>query len=212
MSPTASSSAAFRAILERFKRRHGDVHAHVATGTSPEILAWVRNGPLRCRLCMLPQAHPGLVLRPLWNDRFVGLSAPCHALAGRRVPLEVFAAERQIVIHSSTLSHQMLIAAYQAAGLSLVPDMQFDNFHLIAEFVAAAWASALLGDGRAALSEGRRVARVRLPGIDRLTRRLGLVLHADRAMQGPLAALVEEIDRALRRDASKRRTSARGSR
>ena len=41
---------------------------------------------------------------------------------------EMNAAARQIVIRPGTLSHQMLTAAYQAEGLSLVPDMDFDGF------------------------------------------------------------------------------------
>jgi DNA-binding transcriptional LysR family regulator len=148
---------------------------------------------------MLPETHPGLLLRPLWNDRFVAISAPCHALAGMTVPLDVFAAQRQIVIRPGTLSHQLLTSAYQAEGLSLLPDMEFDNFHLITEFVAAGVGVGISSSTVAKpFLERGRVAQVRIRALDGLRRRLGLVLHADRAQSGPLAALVREVNRAVR--------------
>ena len=93
----------FPRILERFGRRHEGVHTHIETGLSPEILGWVRSGRCDAGLCMLPGAHPGLVLRLLWNDRFVAITPPGHPLAGKRVTLECFAAERQIAISPGTL-------------------------------------------------------------------------------------------------------------
>ena len=41
-------------------------------GTSPEILRWVREGRCDAGLCMLPQAHPGLLLRPLSPLKCIG--------------------------------------------------------------------------------------------------------------------------------------------
>jgi DNA-binding transcriptional LysR family regulator len=197
----------FPRILARFNRRHPDVLAHIQTGSSPQILTWVRDGRCDAGLCMLPQAHPGLVLRPLWNDRFIAISTPCHALAGRRVPLEVFAAQRQILISPGTLSHQVLTAAYQSQGLPLVPAMDFDNFTLIAEFVAAGVGVGICSSTVAEpyLKAGT-VKHVRIGIIDRITRRLGLVLHADRAASPLLSALVAEIDRPAKRG-SRRRTT-----
>jgi len=198
----------FPRILARFNRRHPDVLVHIQTGSSPGILGWVRDGRCDAGLCMLPQAHPGLALRPLWDDRFMAISPPRHALAGRRVPLDVFAAQRQILISPGTLSHQVLTAAYQSQGLSLVPVMDFDNFTLIAEFVAAGVGVGICSSTVAEpyLKAGR-VKRVRIAAIDRITRRLGLVKHADRAPSPLLSALVVEIDRQ-----TKRGKRARGAR
>jgi DNA-binding transcriptional LysR family regulator len=195
----------FPRILAHFNRRYPDVLVHIQTATSPQILTWVRNGRCDAGLCMLPQAHPGLALRPLWNDRFIAISTPCDALAGKRVPIEIFAAQRQILISPGTLSHQVLTAAYQSQGLPLVPTMDFDNFTLIAEFVAAGVG---VGICSATVAEpylkAGRVKRVRIAAIDRLTRRLGLVLHADRAASPLLSALVAEIDRQAKRGGKKR--------
>jgi LysR family hydrogen peroxide-inducible transcriptional activator len=195
----------FPRILARFKRRHPDVHTHIVTGTSPDILRWVRDGKFDAGLCMLPQAHPGLALRPLWTDGFTAIVQPCHALADKRASLERFSAERQIVISPGSLSHQMLTAAYQAAGLSLVPDMDFDTFHLIAEFVAAGAGVGICSTtvAQPLLKEGR-LARCRVTGISRLTRNLGLAIHADRAMGRPLAALIQEVDHVVNRPPRRR--------
>jgi len=202
----------FPPILERFQRRHRAVHVHIETATSPALMRWVREGRCDAGLCMLPMAHPGLALRPLWTDRFVAIAPPCHPLSGKRsVSLQTFAAQRQIVIRAGTLSHQVLTAAYQSEGLSLVPDMDFDNFHLIAEFVAAG-----IGVGICSATvaepflEAGRVARVRIAAIDRLSRRLGLALHADREAAGPLQALVAEIDRVKREERGSTRGASRG--
>ena len=189
----------FAGVLETLGRRHPRLRVHVTTGTSPEILSWVRGERCDAGLCMLPRAHPGLVLRPVWNDGFVALVAPGHRLAGRRAELATLAAERQIVIRPGTLAHQVLAAAYQAAGLSLVSEMHFDNFQLIAEFAAAGAGVGLCSAivARPYL-ESKRVARVKVAPIDALPRPLGLVLRAGSPGSAPLAALVAELDRAGR--------------
>ncbi|HZL99199.1 MAG TPA: LysR family transcriptional regulator, partial [Planctomycetota bacterium] len=159
----------FPKLVERLARRHARLAVQITTGTSPEILAWVRNGRCDAGLCMLPRAHPGLRLRPVWTDRFVAIVPPRHALAGRRAELADLAAEHLIVIRPGTLAHQVLAAAWQAAGLSLVAELHFDNFQLIAEFVAAGAGVGLCSETVAApyLAAGR-VARVRVAPIDRL--------------------------------------------
>jgi DNA-binding transcriptional LysR family regulator len=190
----------FPPILERFKRKHGGVTVHISTATSPQILAWVRSGRCDAGLCMLPEAHPGLVMRPLWTDRFSVLVQPCHVLADQRVTLGEFAAQRQMVIAPGTLSHQALAAAWQAEGLSLNADMDFDNFSLIAEFVAAGVGVGVVSaDVAKPFLESGRVARVKVEPIDRLRRRLGLALHKDHVAAGPLGALIDEIDKGVRR-------------
>lgn len=185
----------FPRVLERLGKRHPKLRVQVTTGVSQEILSWVRNGRCDAGLCMLPRAHPGLMLRPIWNDRFVAIVAPSHPLAGRRAELATLAAERQIVIRPGTLAHQVLAATYQAAGLSLVAEMHFDNFQLIAEFAAAGAGVGLCSEivARPYL-EQKRVARVRVAAIDKLVRPLGLVLPADCASSAALAALVDALD------------------
>lgn len=184
-------------VLKRFQRRHPDVRIHVRTGVSPDILAWVREGSVDAGLCMLPDMHPGLTLMPLWEDGFVAIAPPRHPLATRRATLAEFAAERQLVIRPGTLSYQVIGAAFQSAGMSLVPDMDFERFHLIVGFVAAGMGVGVSSaiETQAALRR-RQVARVRLPEIDALRRPLGLVLHVDRVPDGPLAAFLEEVERA----------------
>lgn len=186
-------------ILKRFQRRHPVVHLHLRTGSSPDILRWVRDGICDLGMCMIPEAHPGLRLRQLWKDRFVAVVAPKHELAGRTVGLARFAEERQLVIEDSTLSHQVLTAAFQTAGLSMVPDMTFATFSLINGFVEAE-----LGVGissatisKKLISRGR-LARVKIKEIDRLRRRLGIVLHAARNKEGPLGAFCDLLDSVAR--------------
>jgi len=187
----------FAGVLAKLGPRHPRLHVHVTTGTSPEILSWVRGERCDAGLCMLPRAHPGLVLRPVWNDGFVAIVAPGHHLAGRGAELATLAAERQIVIRPGTLAHQVLAAAYQAAGLSLVSEMHFDNFQLIAEFAAAGAGVGLCSElvARPYLQQ-KRVARVKVAPLDALPRPLGLVLRAGCPGSAPLAALVAELDRA----------------
>jgi len=182
-------------ILQKFHRKYKEVRVHIRAGSSPDILRWVREGRCDVGVCMIPEAHPGLTFRDLWKDKFVALAPPRHRLAGKTTSLEEFASERQLVIRAGTLSHQVITSAYQSAGLSLVPDMTFDSFKLIVAFVAAG-----LGVGIASSTDSKdvvragRVARVRIREIDRLSRRLGLVLHADRTHEGPLDAFLTEVE------------------
>jgi DNA-binding transcriptional LysR family regulator len=181
----------FPRLLQRFRASYPAVREQVRTATSPDILRWVKDGVCDAGLCMLPGAHPGLVLRELWTDRFVAIVPAGHALAGRTAKLPRFAAERQIALPAESLSYQVINAVFTGIGQPLLPDLTFDNFHLIVEFVAAGVGAGVvsLEVARPALQE-RRVARVRIAEIGRLTRRLGLVLHAGRAVDAPLAAFV----------------------
>jgi DNA-binding transcriptional LysR family regulator len=88
----------FPPILKRFQEKHPGVRVRVKTGSSPEILTWVRDGVCNAGLCMLPQIHPELSLRQVWEDDFVCIVPPDHALAGKTVDLATFARERQIAI------------------------------------------------------------------------------------------------------------------
>jgi DNA-binding transcriptional LysR family regulator len=183
------------ALLRRFLRRHPGVRVQIRTASSPEILAWVRDGSCDLGLSMLPQAHPGLALRPLWEDRFVALTPPAHPMADHRATLADFSGGHLISIHPRTLSYQTLTATYQAAGLSLVPEMVFDSFSLLVAFIGAGLG---VGISSAAVAEPAlrrgQVARVRIPEIDRLPRHLGVALHAGRIPDGPLAAFLEDLE------------------
>jgi DNA-binding transcriptional LysR family regulator len=183
-------------VLKPFTRRHPDITLHLKVGTSPQILQWVREGGCDVGLCMIPSAHPGLSLRSLWRDRFVSLVPPGHRLAGKRTTLAEFSRERAMVIRPGSLSHQQLTAAYLAEGLSLVADMDFDNFHLITEFVAAGVGVGISSEtvARPFLKRGS-VARARIPAIDRLPRQLGLALRAERTQGGAVDALIAEIQK-----------------
>jgi DNA-binding transcriptional LysR family regulator len=186
----------FPPILKRFQEQHPGVRVRVRTGSSPEILSWVRDGVCNAGLCMLPQIHPELRLRRIWMDDFACIVPPGHPLSGRVVPLATFASERQIAIAPGTLSHQVLTAAFHEAGLSFAPDMTFDDFQMIVDLVHAGMGAAIVSTHVASerLRDGG-VGRVQVPEVEPLRRTIGLALHADRLVEGALEAFVAEIDR-----------------
>ncbi len=182
----------FPRIVQRFQRRHPAVRVHVHTASSPDILNGLREGRHDAGLCMLPRVHPELRLTPMWLDYFVGIVPPEHPFAGRSRSLEEFAAERMLAIEPGTMSHQVLTSAFHAAGLSMVPDMTFDGFHLIVDLVRAGVGVGIVSKHVAATALRRnQVARVRIKEIDKLRRVLGLAVHAERALEGALAAFVD---------------------
>lgn len=186
----------FPRILKRFQAKHDAVRVRVRTGTSPEILSWVREGRCDAGLCMLPQMHPELLLRELWIDPFACIVPADHPIAGEAVGLARFARERMIAIAPGSLSHQVLTAAFHAAGLSLVPDMTFDDFQMIVDLVHAGMGVGIVSSHVASTALRRgKVGLVRCAEIDALRRSIGLALHAERQVEGALAAFVEEIDR-----------------
>ena len=184
-------------ILQSFQEHHPAVRVHVRTASSPDILSWVREGRCDAGLCMLPGAHPDLVLRELWVDRLVGIAPPEHPFAREEgeIALAEFAAERQIVIQPGTLTHQVLIAAYHEAELSLVPDMTIGNFQTIVELVAAGVGLGIVSRdvAEAAIADGS-VRALCVRGLDALRRSLGIALHAERGTDGALGAFVQALD------------------
>ena len=156
----------------------------------------MREGRVDAGVCMLPETLPDLVLRELWDDRFVAICPKDHALAGQTATLAQFAAERQMTIQAGTLSHQVVTAAFQKAGLPLVPDMTFDNFQLIVDLVRAGMGVAIVSEDVAETAIKRKhVGKIEIPEVERIHRSLGLAHHADRVIDGTLAAFVEELDR-----------------
>lgn len=183
-------------LLQSFQKDHPAVRVHVRTAASPDILNWVREGRFDAGLCMLPDSHQDLVLREIWRDSFVGIVPPEHPFAGGEPrPLAEFAVERQIMMQPGTLSHQVLSAAYHAAGVSLVPDMTIGNFHTVVDLVSAGVGVGIVSRGVAeqALASGRVVA-IKIPELEGLVRSVGVALHADREREGPLAAFLGELE------------------
>jgi DNA-binding transcriptional LysR family regulator len=182
-------------LLQGYRRRYPEVRVHVRMGSSLEIVSWVREGQCDVGLCMLPGRLPGLRLLPLWEDPFVALVPSRHPLGKKpTVTLEEFARERQIAIRTETLSHQVLASAFQTGGLTLVPDMIFDTFHLIVEFIAAGLGVGIATEMSVLESPRRnRVTKLDLGAVSSLPRHLGVVLHADKSPEGALAALLEEL-------------------
>lgn len=183
-------------LLQRFQNRFPGVRVHVKTGSSLEILTWVREGQCDAGLCMLPGVLPGINLIPLWTDRFLPVVPAKHRLAQKKsVTLDEFVAERQIAIRRDTLSHQVITSVFQAGGHSFVPDMVFDTFHMVLEFIASG-----LGVGIATslaieeIPRKSRVTPIRLKEFQKASRRLGVALHVDRIAEGPLAAFLEEVE------------------
>ncbi len=188
----------FPAVLQKFQKKYPGVRVRVRSGSSPQILDWVRDGLCDAGLCMLPGMFPELKLKEIWDDEFVALAPAHHELANQSVSLARFAAEPQISIQEGTLSHQRLVAAYQGLGLSYIPEMSFDNFQLVVDLVRAGMGVAVVSKH---VAEGalkrEQVAQVQVEGIDGIRRSLGLAVHAERVMDGALAAFCEELDRAV---------------
>ncbi len=186
----------FPAVLQKFQRKYPGVRIRVRSGSSPQILDWVRDGKCDAGLCMLPGMFPELKLKEIWDDKFVAIAPPKHELCGESISLARFAAETQISIQEGTLSHQHLVAAFQAEGLSYAPEMSFDNFQLIVDLVHAGMGVAIASRhvAEAALKRGH-VMEVNVQGIGDIHRSLGLAVHAERIMDGALAAFCEELDR-----------------
>jgi len=81
--------------------------------------------------------------------------------------------------------------------LPYVPDMTFDNFHLIVDLVTAGVGVGIVSwDVAEEAVRLEKVARVRIDSVDCLRRSIGLVRHAERAVDGALEAFCAEVDRA----------------
>jgi DNA-binding transcriptional LysR family regulator len=104
------------APMREFRRRRADVRLRVVYGGSEEIIEKVASGEIDLGVVTLPTRRAGLVLKPVWEDRFVAALPIGHPLADlKEVPLGRLSGEALLLPQVGTTTRTAIEAAFRKA-------------------------------------------------------------------------------------------------
>lgn len=185
------------APMREFRRKNPEVRLRVVYGGSEEIIEKVAGGEVDVGVVTLPSRRPGLVLRPVWEDRFVAALPVGHPLAGlKQVPLGRLSGEALLLPQVGTTTRTAIEAAFRKARVPLGAVQEIPYLDTIRVSVEMGLGIAILPETAVAeAARGRRLVVRPLSGPP-ITRVLGVV-HRKGAPLSP----VEETFAAVLREA-----------
>lgn len=188
------------APMREFRRKSPEVRLRVVYGGSEEIVEKVAGGEVDVGVVTLPSRRPGLVLRPVWEDRFVAALPVGHHLAGlKQVPLGRLSGEALLLPQVGTTTRTAIEAAFRKARVPLGAVQEIPYLDTIRVSVEMGLGIAILPETAVAeAARGRRLVVRPLSGPP-ITRVLGIV-HRKGAPLSP----VEETFAAVLREAGGR--------
>ena len=182
-------------LLEALARAHPQVRLVVGEGTSSTLEPQLAAGALDVAVVNLPQAHPDLDARPLFDEDLVLVVAPGHPLARRaEVAMVDLAGVELLLPPAGTAYREDLDLAAAAAGVTLASRAELDGLRLMASLTARGLGPSILPATTAA--EGLDgFARVGVAGLPR--RRVGAVVRRRGRPSAPARALLDVLDQVV---------------
>jgi DNA-binding transcriptional LysR family regulator len=183
-------------LLARFAERHPGVRLVVRTGHSEEIVEAVAAGELEVGL-VRELRHPGVTVRPLYEDELVLVAPPADALATeRRVEVDRLAELTLILFDRTSSYYELTNALFRAAGVAPRGTIELDNIEAAKQMVRHGLGVALLPHSAIAADVARGALRaVELIGVPPTRRRIVAVRRVGAAHDGTVAGFLEVLDR-----------------
>jgi len=176
----------------QFMRQHPQVKIRTDYLRSAEVYAAVSGGGADAGLVAYPVARRGLASEVLWRDRLVVVCSPAHRLSRRaRLALSDLAGERFIAFAADLPTRKVLDRALRAAGVSIRPQMEFDNVETVKRTVEIGDAISILPE--TTLTNERRAGSlvpIALSGAD-MWRPVGLITRRHRQPSPALRAFID---------------------
>ena len=174
--PSAASGLLPRAIA-RFQARYPGVQIQLVEDGSPGVAHRVETGEADLGVGPLSGQRSELSFSVLCRDRFVGIVAEGHALAGRsRVRLRELVEYPLLVTHRETSIRTSVEAALREGGLEFQTQHRVEQHQTIVAMVAAGLGVALLPSLALAVLDHKQV--VRLSVTDPIVSRdIGVIQH-----------------------------------
>lgn len=122
-------------ILEKFNSRHPGVKLHLNHGTTPEVIAFLKEGRIDLGVVRMPIVDPQLKVRESFQLHDCFVAGEHYAELKDRVLSLQMLLEYPIILFSRNSRARMTITEiFQSYGLSLKPDIEVGSVDLLIEF------------------------------------------------------------------------------
>ena len=176
----------------QFMRQHPQVKIRTDYLRSAEVYAAVSGGKADAGLVAYPVARRGLASEVLWRDRLVVVCSPAHRLSRRaRLTLSDLSGERFIAFAADLPTRKALDRALRSAGVSIRPQMEFDNVETVKRTVEIGDAISILPE--TTLTNERRAGSlvpIAISGTD-MWRPVGLITRRHRQLSPALRGFID---------------------
>ncbi len=184
-------------LLARFIRDFPGIRLVVRTGHSEEIVQAVAEGKLDVGL-VRELHHPGVTVRPLYEDELVLVAPPSNVLArAGHVEVDQLADTTLILFDRTSSYYELTHALFRAAGVAPRGTIELDNIEAAKQMVRRGLGVALLPHSAIAADVASGSLRaVALEGVAPMRRRLVAVRRAGAPDSGPaVAGFLDILDR-----------------
>jgi len=134
-------------LLDLLGRRHPHVEVEIVDATSTSLEPQLVNGRLDLAVVNLPMPAPDIVTEPLFSEDlllFVPADAPLATRKTARIGLKDLAGVALFLPPKGTAFRDLIGAAAEAEGVTLVPKAELDGIRLIASLAIAGKGAAIL--------------------------------------------------------------------
>lgn len=122
-------------ILEKFNSRHSGVKLHLNHGTTPEIIAFLKEGRIDLGVVRMPIVDPQLQVRESFQLHDCFVAGEHYAELKDRILSLNMLLEYPIILFSRNSRARMTITEiFQSYGLKLKPDIEVGSVDLLIEF------------------------------------------------------------------------------
>jgi DNA-binding transcriptional LysR family regulator len=182
-------------VVKQFTQKFPGIELRLFTQISRRVVDLILSDQIDLGLVSLPLAHEGIEIRKLYEDRFVVVFPPGHALTRRRY-LRVSDLKALPIIHlkPDTVTRNWIDSKLEPFGLEGQVRMEVSTIEVIKRLVEAGLGISILPEMavREELGAGRLKA-ARLRGID-LIRSVGLAFRRGKYLSIALQAFLDELD------------------
>ena len=208
--PSVASSLVPRAIALLAKRRPGIV-VRLRDAIAQRVIALVQSDEADVGLGVFAGRAPGLAFTPLLKDRLEAVLPPGHRLArGTTISLAELAREPLVMMDTQTSVRALLEREMLAEGLLPRPAYEVTYMSTAIGLVEARLGIALLPTSALEMQRLGRLERRPLRGVS-LSREIGFITRAGRALSPAAQAFVDAIGECLAPARSHGATRRRGS-
>jgi len=121
--------------LEEFHRKHPGIRLHLAHGTTPEIIAFLKEGRIDMGVVRMPIVDSQLDVKESFHlqDCFVA-GAHYADLRGRPIPLSELLRHPVILFSRNSRARMAITEVFQSYGYTIKPEIEVGSVELLIEF------------------------------------------------------------------------------
>ena len=179
--------------FSEYQRRYPDVQISIYRNFSHKVLERLQNGLIDLGVVSMPVKLSNVVVKRIFHDRLILMTAPAHPLAQREsVTIEAIA-EHPIILPRTGSTRKTMDRIFRPHKEKLRVAMELSSVAVIKAFTASGMGISLISESFA--EQESRAGTLRLIPISdvALSRELALIYHQDRTLPQSAAAFVELV-------------------